>query len=450
MHIKPVLPRTLISLALLAMLAGGALLARAYNGASADSVAPFRVHSMVIHPLTYTATQLHVKPSQVARPVQFDCQSNVNPQPSLCYGPYQIRKAYGVDDLLARGYNGKGVSIAVIDSYGSPYIKRDLSYFDHTWGIDGARMHVYVPYGTKPAESAWYSETALDVEWAHVMAPQATINLIEARSSDDIDLYNALKFTLAHHLGDIFSLSFGENEACIDAKLRNAEHALFLQAAQQGITVLAATGDYGAAQYTCDNTSLVPAVAYPASDPLVTAVGGTALLADAMTGAYQSEATWNESDTYNSASGGGFSSLYSRPDYQANAFNTSQMRGLPDISINSSISGGVTVSHTDTATGRIIMVVMGGTSVATPEMAGLLADGVQMAHHRLGAINPILYQLAHNSNKYNQIMNDITLGDNFMVKANINGYFAATGWDPATGLGSPGRALSFLRGLLTK
>src|SRR6266567_7053081 len=103
MYKKSILPRTLISLALLTLLAGGVLIAQARNGASADSVAPFRAHSMMIHPLTYTATRTYVKSSQTMRPVQFDCQSNVNPQPALCYGPYQIRKAYGVDDLLAQG-----------------------------------------------------------------------------------------------------------------------------------------------------------------------------------------------------------------------------------------------------------------------------------------------------------------------------------------------------------
>jgi len=90
---------------------------------------------------------------------------------------------------------------------------------------------------------------------------------------------------------------------------------------------------------------------------------------------------------------------------------------------------------------------MGGTSVATPELAGILADGVQLAHHRLGSINPALYKLG-NSKLYHQVMHDISSGDNMLASTGLAGYAATPGWDPATGWGSPRQAAAFLQALI--
>ncbi|MGH2481704.1 MAG: S53 family peptidase, partial [Ktedonobacteraceae bacterium] len=248
--------------------------------------------------------------------VQFPCQSDAHSLPMRCYGPYQIRQAYGVTDLLAKNITGQGSTITVIDAEGSSTIKQDLHAFDTQWGLPDPTLNVLTPFGVSSSDNSWRPEVSVDVEWAHVMAPGAAINLIVAKSSNDADLYYALKYAVEHNLGDVISLSFGENESCADSRLRRAAHQVLQNAAQKRITVLAATGDFGSAQYTCDNSSLQQAISFPADDPLITTVGGTALNADAVTGQYNAEITWNEADTFNKASGGGFSKYDTLPSYQ--------------------------------------------------------------------------------------------------------------------------------------
>ncbi|HLG77429.1 MAG TPA: hypothetical protein VKX46_13520, partial [Ktedonobacteraceae bacterium] len=101
------------------------------------------------------------------------------------------------------------------------------------------------------------------------------------------------------------------------------------------------------------------------------------------------------------------------------------------------------------STGKVTLNIMGGTSVGTPELAGMLADGVQMAHHRLGAINPALYRLGRSS-RYQEIMHDILSGNNTLSISGLSGYTAKPGWNAATGWGSPGHAEEFLRALIEK
>src|SRR6201999_2001658 len=108
------------------------------------------------------------------------------------------------------------------------------------------------------------------------------------------------------------SQSYGEAEACQDPKIIKESHLLFAAAALEGVSVFASSGDNGAAQFSCDGNSFIKAVSTPASDPLVTGVGGTALTASQPDGAYESETAWN--DQYGS-SGGGYSTVYSRPLY---------------------------------------------------------------------------------------------------------------------------------------
>jgi subtilase family serine protease len=381
-------------------------------------------------------------------PVHFHCQSNNNPQPVLCYGPYQIRHAYGVDTLLAQHMTGKGSVITIVDAYGSPTLARDVRAFDRAWGLAAPTLQIIAPYGHHRGDSSWVAETSLDVEWAHALAPDAAIDLVLARTSDDVDLYKTLKYVVEHNLGDVISLSFGENERCIDPDLRAAEHELLLKAASQGITVLAAAGDSGSAQFTCDDKSYVEGVSYPASDPLVTAIGGTTLNADALTGAYHGETAWNETYPYDKASGGGYSSIFAQPAYQTHLVGRSTGRGIPDLSLNASVDGGVLIYQSDLDTGRLMMTIMGGTSVGTPEMAAILADGVQLAHHRLGQINPALYRLGA-SNAYLALMNDIVSGNNALAIARVHGYHARRGWDAATGWGSPRNAYAFLQALIS-
>ena len=156
----------------------------------------------------------------------------------------------------------------------------------------------------------WAEEISLDVLWAHAIAPGANITLVLAKSDQDPDILSATQYAVDHNLGDVISQSFGENESCVDTNLLKAEHALFAKATLKNITILASSGDEGAAQLTCDGSSYVKAASSPASDPLVTAVGGTDLHAagyclaslgcdpkkNPAPGTYQGEVAWNESD----------------------------------------------------------------------------------------------------------------------------------------------------------
>ena len=474
-HLRKILA-LLIGLALIIAITGKgkAPLAGHHVASAAPSDQIFKAHSVKVQPIVRELASIQDtfirSASANGRAVLFACQSNYHPRPVLCYGPSQIRHAYGVNTLLANEITGKGSSITIIDAYGSPTILKDLRAFDATWGLPDPQLNILTPFGVHGSDSIWTAETSLDVEWAHVTAPGAAINLIVAKNSDDVELYKTLAYTVKHNLGDIISLSFGENEHCIDPALRNAEHRVFREAIKKGITLLAATGDYGSVQPTCDNSSYQKAVSFPAADPLVTAVGGTTLIADAATGQYMNETVWNESSTYNKASGGGFSTIYHAPGYQTisagspasnhsstndqlvdsqsdGASKITRGRGVPDISLNASVNGGVVVYQSTPGTGKVTLTIMGGTSVGTPELAGILADGVQMAHHRLGAINPALYKLGRSSG-YGQVMHDIVSGNNALTVSGFSGYTARRGWNAATGWGSPGHTEEFLQALI--
>src|SRR5579883_353483 len=130
-----------------------------------------QTHRIQLHPVFTRYTPIisgtMTNAGTTPQPVRFACQSNTNPQPSLCYGPYQLREAYKVNDLITKqGITGKGTSITIIDAYGSPNIRKDLQTFNATWGLPNARLNVIAPYGIDGQDSAWISETSLDVEWA--------------------------------------------------------------------------------------------------------------------------------------------------------------------------------------------------------------------------------------------------------------------------------------------
>jgi subtilase family serine protease len=236
--------------------------------------------------------------------------------------------------------------------------------------------------------------------------------------------------------------------------------------------VLASTGDFGTANpfktpVKDPGTIPYPSVGWPASDPLVTAVGGTYLCTDGPTGTVvdstsppttcgafpgQREIGWIDS-------GGGYSTLFSRPAYQAtlpagSSFTgtsagapgpNSNMRGIPDISYQASSRTGVLIYDTapavagggaETNVGNGGWYVIGGTSSGAPQWAGLIAIADQMAGRDLGLINPALYAIAADPAKYAADFYDVTVGNNQADPA-VPGYAASPGWDAVTGLGSP-------------
>jgi subtilase family serine protease len=316
------------------------------------------------------------------------------------------------------------------------------------------------PAATDPGNAfGWQIETDLDVEWAHAIAPGATINLVVAKSNQDADIFSAQKYVADHALGDSVSQSFGENEACLGTVLTNKTSAAFAQMGARGQTVFASSGDDGAAQSTCDGDHLVLAVSSPANDPGVTAVGGTSLVAQPGTGSpnvdhgdYISESVWNEYALFGSrtASGGGVSTLVKMPKYQQGVGGSlaSGKRLLPDVAYNAAIQGGVIVAAFCPAfvCGADVNTFfrVGGTSAGSPQWAGLAALAAQAAGQQsgIGPINPILYKLGTGPTA-STYFHDVTTGNNTVPAAftgtgnPVTGYNAGTGWDASTGFGSP-------------
>ena len=277
----------------------------------------------------------------------FTCQVvGLNPS-RTCYDPYQMRHAYNIDTLINAGFDGRGKTIVIVDAFQSPNIVQQLNTYNSFYGLPGLNglggapnpslgtFTQVAPDGLTPFVTGddnmtgWAEEISLDVLWAHAIAPGANIVLVLAKSNDDADILSATKYAVDHNLGDVISQSFGENESCLDPSLLVQQHQVFADATKKNITLLASSGDDGAAQPTCDGSSFLKAASTPASDPLVTAVGGTELHAarycltslgcnpatNPAPGTYQGEIAWNEFGS-SSATGGGFSVLYDEPSYQ--------------------------------------------------------------------------------------------------------------------------------------
>ncbi|HEX7264558.1 MAG TPA: S53 family peptidase [Candidatus Dormibacteraeota bacterium] len=377
--------------------------------------------------------------------VRFRCQARPHDGVAMsCYGPDQIRAAYNFQPLLNSGITGAGRTIVIIDAYQSPTIKQDLALFDAVWGYPDPAFEIIAPDGLTPfditngAHVTWSSEISLDVEWAHAIAPGAAIKLVLAKSSADADILSVTRYAVEHNLGDVISQSFGEAEMCADPKLVRQEHEVFSRAVDKGITLFASSGDLGAAQPNCAGTALIKAASTPASDPLVTGVGATNLLADAVSGAYQSESVWNDvtCGACNGSSGGGFSTIYHRPGYQAQFQPNNRQRGVPDVAYNGDVRGGVVVAW-GVPFGVGAFFVFGGASAGSPQWAGLVALADQKGGRRLGDINRSLYHIGR-SDAYGQAFHDITAGNNSF--GGVEGFAAGKGWDASTGLGTPDAA----------
>lgn len=365
----------------------------------------------------------------------------------------EFRAAYGIDALLKQGITGKGQTIVDIVSYGSPSLVQDMATFSQRYNLPAANIQQLAPLGTATPDPSntemqgWAIETELDVEIMHAVAPDAKIVVLtspvdETEGTAGLPQFRQLaQYALDHHLGSIVSQSWGASEVSLNDSAGRAEIAqwdtLYHQATtQQGVTYFASSGDLGASDYTDvqQDPSPTRTVSFPADEPWVTAVGGTALTTD---GTNFRETVWNSGS---SGSNGGFSTLYSEPSFQqgvaansANPFNN--QRGIPDVAADA-----------DTATGLELYISgnggwgpTGGTSASAPVWAGLIALGNQLAGHSLGYINPALYKLAASST-YARDFHDVTVGDNTVTPpggTTVQGYSAGPGWDPTTGLGTP-------------
>jgi subtilase family serine protease len=382
-----------------------------------------------------------------------------------CYSPRQIARAYDLAPLYAQGLDGRGRTIVIVDSFGSPTIHHDLRVFDRAFRLPGppslrvlqpaGQVPRYDPHNQDMVDSA--AETTTDVEAAHAIAPGASILLVETPRAETLSgggfaqFVAAENYVIAHNLGDVISQSFGIPEQNFPSqaallKLRSA----YLSAHRRHVTVLAATNDFGVTGPTKTGgmfrTQRV--VDWPASDPLVTAVGGTTLRLTQAGRRASPDSAWNESRSavvgrYAGAlpwaSSGGVSAIFGRPSYQAPVRAVvGNRRGIPDVALSASFSGASLTFESFTGAPGIWKPAA-GTSVATPYFAGIVAIADQSMHTRLGLLNPVLYRLeqAHapgivavtkgsNTVSFRQGRKTITVG----------GYRAGPGYNLVTGVGT--------------
>ena len=387
-----------------------------------------------------------------------------------CYVPAQVQTAYDEQPLFDSGITGAGQTIAIVDAFGSPTIQADLATFDATFNLPAPpSFKIIQPAGKVPAwdptdangDVGWAGETTLDVEWAHTIAPGANILLVETPVDETEgtagfpQIVTAENYVINHHLGQVISQSFGATEPTFPSAasilaLRSAN----FNALKNHVTVLAATGDAGATDYSNAAGTLLythRAVDWPASDPLVTAVGGTQLSLLSTGQRTQADRVWNDStnDALNNAfsgdpdpsalaTGGGLSTVFARPSYQDSVAGVvGQQRGTPDIAMSGACSGLVNTyqSFAGEPSGWYVDC---GTSEATPMFAGIVALADQVAGHSLGLINPALYAM---SAAHAPGLVDVTAGNNSVsfLQPNlvtVKGYAAGPGYDLASGVGT--------------
>ena len=411
------------------------------------------------------------------------------------FTPRGIQGSYNLNALYADGQDGSGKTIAIVDSFGYDEAASDLETFSKAYGLPlmcgmpdvacepgmptfktlefGNHQVKNPPPNHSPGQedsNAWSVEVALDIEYAHTTAPGANILLVTTPTAETLgvqgfpNFMNAEQYVVDHHLADVVTQSFGAAEDSFGSyqSLQNLRHA-FKSGTEQGITFLASSGDYGSTGSSKQpvgkgGTTLPdPQVGWPASDPLVTGIGGTNLCTDVDTGttvdsvhgpsdclgpnAGQRETGWN-------GSGGGFSHVFARPSWQDTlpAGSTAipeSARGVPDISMDASCRTYVIVL--DTAPGYGGYYGVCGTSAASPMFAGVVAIADQVAGTDLGLINDDLYSLAHSSQLHGLF--DVTKGNNTQANSDVPGYPATSGWDPVTGLGTPADAAAFVSAL---
>jgi subtilase family serine protease len=387
-----------------------------------------------------------------------------------CYTPRQLEGAYGVWPLLRRGIDGRGETVVLpelAESQLSPPevtdLRRDLAVFDRLFHLPTPRLRFVSTFSGPKDPWLAYGEEVLDAETVHAIAPRAalTIVLVKGSSLDSADQAVAASVAALRKgatEGGVISLSpAGQigGEHCVSHAQVTQLNAALEADAEHHVTVVAATGDTGAAGEPCAlidalsggiNSSFVPRreVGLVASDPLVLSAGGTTLRASDTTGAWVGESAWGLPDgtpgTGFQASGGGFSRLFRRPSYQNGVHGIGSMRGVPDVAadgdpsphsglpvVTSNPGGGYTVSE------------HGGTSASAPIWAGIIALADQYAKRHLGFVDPAIYRIARGAH-YHQAFHDITAGSANTARfphGTIAGYRARRGWDPTTGWGSP-------------
>jgi subtilase family serine protease len=409
------------------------------------------------------------------------------------YTPAQLRSAYGLDQAAKLGTDGKGTTIAIIDAFASPTIYADASEYarrndpahplkasQFSQKIFPANPDLEGPDGCDAA--GWYGEETLDVEAAHGLAPGADILYVGGSDCQDLSLDAALNYVVAGHKADIISNSYGDTGEDIPADEVQAFNQISLQAVLSGIGVYFSSGDNG------DEVARLgtPSPDFSASAPWITAVGGTSL-AVGKDGKRIFETGWETGKStltngvygpaspgaYTSGSGGGTSRLFPQPFYQKgvvpDALSTQNQTGkakgrvVPDISAVGDPNTGFLVGQTQTFPegAHYDQYRIGGTSLASPVFAGVMAVADSLDHFHHGFINPVLYKLTSHTSAISDVKhvagavarvdyaNSVDASGGLLRSARSFDYpnltiHTTAGYDNVTGLGAPNGILFLL------
>jgi len=416
------------------------------------------------------------------------------------YAPSQVRSAYGV---TSSGMTGKGQTVAVVDAYAAPTMLKDANQYAKVTGdkpFAAGQYRQFLPstftdVGPNQCDAAgWYGEESLDVESVHGMAPDAKVKFVAAASCNDPDLADALAKIVNNKLASIISNSWGDVEDGA-AGFTDVYHLILQTAAVEGIDVMFSSGDNGYESPGEDpGFSDKTQVDYPTSDTFATSIGGTSL-AIGKSRNYLFETAWGTMRVslakngkswtptppgpfpaaYHGSGGGGTSTLFTQPAYQAGVVPTAlshrlptgktsatAMREVPDISAYADPATGFLVGETvlepNGKTFGFELSRIGGTSVACPTFAGIEADAQQAAGGPLGFANPLIYHMSGSSAYHDigtpkspiaQVRTDYTDPSTkarplvyTLRTLGINGegasaLLATPGYDAATGVGTP-------------
>ena len=395
--------------------------------------------------------------------------------------PGDFYTIYDVNQLISgNSINGSGISIAIVGQ--TDISLTDVAAFRSASGLPAnAPTVVHAAGYVAGTVSGDIDESQLDVEWSGAVAPNATILFVTVGASQTASVIDALNYAISTpsvaQVASILSISYGNCESAWGQSVLNSINQMLQQANAEGITVIGPSGDSGATD--CDAAPPADfglAVDFPASSPFATSAGGAMFNEGSATGAtsywnsnsssstanagsalsYIPETVWNESNSSGlGAGGGGASAYFSKPAWQVGSgVPSDSSRDVPDVSFNAAsghdgylfCSQGSCTNGFRDSTGSLNVV--GGTSVASPTLAGVFALLEQQlgggTANRIGNANPMIYGLA-NSTYYNSVFHDITSGNNNSPcqqgttncpNGGTIGYNAASGYDLATGWGS--------------
>ena len=346
------------------------------------------------------------------------------------YGPQQLQGAYGESALLKAGINGRGTTVAITDAYAAPTIYADAQKYNKVHNQPLFKPGQFSQIVPDPNDfdnvdlcgaQGWYGEETLDVEAVHAMAPGAKVVFVGA--TDCLSgLDNAWAETIDSHVADVITNSW--TDGIDDITLLGQAYVTFYEqfsteAALTGITVNFSSGDSG--DHTAGGTSLTDkTVEFPADLPYVTGVGGSSVFIGSHR-QWLDEYGWQTDystltngawtpappGTYSSGGGGGTSQLFTQPFYQVGKvpasisqyYSSTPMRAVPDIAMDADPNTGMIVGETQVFPDGTYwdQYRIGGTSLSSPLLAGVVAVANQVHRHPLGFINPLYYRLLGSS-----------------------------------------------------